>query len=203
MKDIPKKRRLSRAEAKEKTREALLEAAKTVFAQHGYYGASLDKVAEVAGYTKGAVYANFSNKEELYLALLDKHLEVDTGDFEKFIISGASSESLNDEFLSESFVEEINNERDWALLTLEFIIHAMRNDEIREKLANRIRLVIDNYKVCVEKRIASNGKELPMSPEQTAIALMTLTNGFGLLGMIETTSEMPKAYERILKLILG
>src|ERR1700675_4137539 len=54
---------------RQQTREYLLEAAARVFAEHGYHGASLDEVAAVAGFTKGAVYSNFKNKEDLFLAL--------------------------------------------------------------------------------------------------------------------------------------
>ncbi len=46
--------------------------ASRVFARRGMSGASIDEVAEDAGYTKGAFYANFKSKEELFLAMLDE-----------------------------------------------------------------------------------------------------------------------------------
>src|SRR5580658_3699842 len=54
---------------RQQTREHLLAAAAEVFAERGFHGASLDEVAAVAGFTKGAVYSNFRNKEGLFLAL--------------------------------------------------------------------------------------------------------------------------------------
>src|SRR5580698_7421916 len=54
---------------RQQTREHLLAAAAEVFAARGFHGASLDEVAAVAGFTKGAVYSNFKNKEDLFLAL--------------------------------------------------------------------------------------------------------------------------------------
>src|ERR1035438_3365086 len=54
---------------RQRTREHLLAAAAEVFAERGFHGASLDEVAAVAGFTKGAVYSNFKNKEDLFLAL--------------------------------------------------------------------------------------------------------------------------------------
>ena len=54
---------------RQQTREHLLAAAAEVFAERGFHGASLDEVAAVAGFTKGAVYSNFKNKEDLFLAL--------------------------------------------------------------------------------------------------------------------------------------
>ena len=53
------------------TREYLLQAAAQVFAQRGFHAATLDEVAAAAGFTKGAVYSNFKNKDDLFLALLE------------------------------------------------------------------------------------------------------------------------------------
>src|SRR5436305_12166158 len=57
------------------TRRYLLDAAEVVFARDGFHGATLDEVARMAGFTKGAVYSNFKNKEDLFLALIDDRIE--------------------------------------------------------------------------------------------------------------------------------
>ncbi len=62
--------RLTRAEAQAQTRRRLLDGAAVVFARRGFHGASLEEVADEAGYSKGAVYSNFVSKEELFLAVL-------------------------------------------------------------------------------------------------------------------------------------
>ena len=64
--------RLTRKQRQERTRSHLLEAAGTVFARRGFAHASVDQVAAEAGYTKGAFYANFASKEELFLVLLEQ-----------------------------------------------------------------------------------------------------------------------------------
>ena len=64
--------RLTRKERQARTRRRLVDAAAHVGARRGLAAASLDEVAQVAGYTKGAVYANFASKEELFLAVLDE-----------------------------------------------------------------------------------------------------------------------------------
>ena len=68
--------RLSRTEQQRRTRERLLAAAAEVFAEHGFGGASLDAIANRAGYTRGAVYSNFADKTELLLALFDQGAEL-------------------------------------------------------------------------------------------------------------------------------
>src|SRR4249920_557563 len=57
------------------TRRHLLEAAGVVFARQGFHGATLDEVAATAGFTKGAVYSNFTSKDDLFLALLEDRTE--------------------------------------------------------------------------------------------------------------------------------
>src|SRR5262249_10214181 len=63
-----------RSERRARTRVALLEAASRVYARRGFDGATLDEIAEQAGFTKGAVYDHFGSKENLLFALLDEHL---------------------------------------------------------------------------------------------------------------------------------
>ena len=67
-----KRKRLSQAERREETREQVLAAAARVFAKRGFHATSLDAIGEEAGFSRGAVYYNFADKEELFLELLDR-----------------------------------------------------------------------------------------------------------------------------------
>src|SRR5262245_46444228 len=67
--------RLTQAERRQRTRAGLVETARATFLERGFHGASLDEIAERAGYSKGAVYSNFASKDELFLAVLDAHFE--------------------------------------------------------------------------------------------------------------------------------
>ena len=61
---------------RELTRRHLLEAAAIVFARDGFHGATVDKVASHAGFTKGAVYSNFKSKDDLAIAAADHWSEM-------------------------------------------------------------------------------------------------------------------------------
>ncbi|WP_244851233.1 TetR/AcrR family transcriptional regulator [Caballeronia sp. SL2Y3] len=65
--------RLSREETQALTRQRLLSVAKEHFARDGYAAASLDRIADEAGFSKGAVYSNFAGKDELFLGVLEEH----------------------------------------------------------------------------------------------------------------------------------
>ncbi|WP_019433048.1 TetR/AcrR family transcriptional regulator [Streptomyces sp. AA0539] len=62
--------RLTRAQQQQRTRAAVLVAARAEFAAHGYAAAKVDRIAERAELTRGAVYSNFAGKRALYLAVL-------------------------------------------------------------------------------------------------------------------------------------
>ncbi|XBS71744.1 TetR/AcrR family transcriptional regulator [Acerihabitans sp. KWT182] len=64
--------RLSRSESQAKTREQLLASAQALFRQEGYAATSVERIAEAAGYSKGAVYSNFDNKEAIFLEVLER-----------------------------------------------------------------------------------------------------------------------------------
>ena len=67
---------LTQAQRKQRTSAGLVETARGLFLERGFHATSLDEIAEAAGYSKGAVYSNFGGKAELFLAVLDAHLEL-------------------------------------------------------------------------------------------------------------------------------
>jgi len=67
-----KRKRKTQAERRHETREHVLVAASRVFARNGFHATSLDAVAEEAGFSRGAVYYNFTDTEELFIELLDR-----------------------------------------------------------------------------------------------------------------------------------
>src|ERR1044071_3424718 len=64
-----------RAARRGTARARLLDAAARVFARDGYHAASVDEIVKAAGVTKGAVYAHFTTKQELFLTLLEERID--------------------------------------------------------------------------------------------------------------------------------
>src|SRR5437588_732004 len=62
--------RLRRVEQSERNRALVLAAARAVFMDRGYHGATLEQIAEAAGFSKGVVYSRFESKADLFLSLL-------------------------------------------------------------------------------------------------------------------------------------
>lgn len=194
----PKRQRRTRAQAKAETRQALLEAAAEVFSRQGFHGASLDEVAEHAGYTKGAVYSQFSGKDDLYLAVLEHSLRTDqeppwTAPLE----SGASVASVAQEIES-AMPAMVQETRSWAILTLEFFLHALRNDEVRERLAVVINTAREEYTRSLQRREEALGKPLPVAPHHLGDALLALENGMSIFGLLNPEFLKNGSYTAVL-----
>lgn len=136
--NAPARQRLTRAEAKSRTRALLLEAAAQTFAKKGYAGASVEEIAENAGFSIGALYSNFGGKEELFLEL--------AATYNSSVISRAA-EVLRASEPGDARIAEIgrlladtaDRDVDVALLRSEFWLYAMRNPGVMETLAARLR----------------------------------------------------------------
>jgi AcrR family transcriptional regulator len=171
---------------RQQTREHLLAAAAEVFAARGFHGATLDEVAAVAGFTKGAVYSNFKNKEDLFLALFKANY-----DREMDAIRGALADpEVPPEARISEFVALIRDQtaqagRNFNLLYQEFSLYAARNPAVREEL-NRIddqgAQALAEILQAERERV---GLEPLASPLQTARIVELLFRGIGQLRVLQ------------------
>src|SRR3954449_13177206 len=155
----------SRARRKAATREALLDAGRTMFVRDGYQRASLDRVAAEAGFTKGAVYGNFATKADLFLAIYEQRSAARAE-----LIAGAAAASSDLEDLRRRMVADwrhvVERERGWSLLLIEFWVHAARDPKLRGRLRHahvRVREAITEALSTVAQR---GDTTLPMPPAQ-------------------------------------
>lgn len=129
--------RLTRVQSQAATREKLLDAARTVFAREGYGGTSIDRIADEAGFSKGAVYSNFKSKEDLFLALL----EAPTMAGLPGLMAAIEAAPGQAEVL-EVLVDWANGQargQGWAFLVLEHVRHARQNNSFGERQAHLFR----------------------------------------------------------------
>jgi len=129
--------RLTRAAAKARTRELLLDAAARVFAQKGLAGASVDEIAEAAGYSIGAVYSNFGSKEQLFVELLKERANDRVTQATEIAADAEPAEAQR--AFSRLLVEVADKDVDFAPLQAEFWLYAVRNPELMEAYAERMR----------------------------------------------------------------
>ena len=114
------------------TRELLLSAAERVFARVGYEKAQVEEIAEAAGFSKGALYAHFKSKEELFLALYETKTASYLARLRHALDSAPTREGRIDAF--RGFYIDLSKEKDWALISLEVKLFITRHPEVKERL---------------------------------------------------------------------
>jgi AcrR family transcriptional regulator len=162
----------------------LLQAARRNFGRRGYHGASLDEIAEEAGFSKGALYYNFGGKEGLFLALLEERLEqrVDV------IRDAFETEQRASDAITEGarrYVDSLEDMREFQLLYFEFWAQAVRDPRFRAPLIARLR----EARHGVASILESWGEELGVASRQEAERLAIAVNAIALGFAVEKHAD--------------
>jgi AcrR family transcriptional regulator len=176
--------RLTRGERQAATRAALLRSASHSICEHGIQGASIDRIAAQAGYTKGAFYANFASKEELFLVMLDEKF---AAELERLEAAMAGSDEPADEArkAAQEFVTYVNRDPEWPRLYQEFAAHAARNDEFRAEFAARQRALRARMADVFARWTSALGVEPVLPHADVAAMTFIMADGFLLDRIID------------------
>ncbi|GAA0421433.1 hypothetical protein Acor_77530 [Acrocarpospora corrugata] len=166
--DSPGAVRLTRGEAKARTRARLLAAAAEVFAEQGFSGASVDEIARRAGYTIGALYAHFPGKDDLFLTLFEEHVSHHLENAGR-IAGGADVFSTFGAYLTEVADEHVA----WSMLELEFLRYALPRPELLARLADHWRVPRDAITELVEGGLFGASGD----PQAVATVIIALFEG--------------------------
>jgi AcrR family transcriptional regulator len=166
---------------RQQTREYLLQAAARVFADRGFHAATLDEVAAAAGFTKGAVYSNFKNKEDLFLALLeDAYAREMTALRATIGGSDVPPEARIGDFVS-LIGGELDRVPNMGALYLEFHLYALRNPAARARMNELEEEDIRAIAEILENERVQRGMEMEEPAEQTARIIVALFRGISMM----------------------
>jgi AcrR family transcriptional regulator len=174
----------TRKQRQERTRARLMDSAAAVAARRGIEGASLDEVAGLAGVTKGAVYANFSNKEDLFLAMLDAHFDARLAEIDRILSTSADPDAQARE-AAQGLMRVLDAEPEWHRLFFEFAAHAARNEGFREQLVARYRALRERLAELLADRAERLGIEPVVPPAEVAAMAFAMANGMALERLLE------------------
>ena len=170
-------KRLTREESRQLTRVRLLDAAERLFVERGFHGTSVEEIAERAGYTRGAFYSNFVDKDDAFLALVDRNLKARIGEINDIF---RRAPSLEDAFVIIRRDNEARGGRDvvaWSMLHTEFWLYAMRNPRVRPKLAELYRTERKAFGRAIKAQFDALGLEVPMPLDDAALVLQVIDEG--------------------------
>jgi AcrR family transcriptional regulator len=180
---------------RESTRALVLEAAEASFVKHGFHGAKIEEIAERAGFTKGAVYSSFANKDEMFLELLAERVERRSAVVAQAVADIASGPAQA-RALGEALDGLMDSEAEWTPLLLEFWLHALREPALRLRLGvlrQRLRQSI----------AAAFKTDMPISSEAAATVVFALSNGLSLERLTDPDAVPPSLLPVILERLLS
>lgn len=193
--------RLLRAERKERTKAELVETARSVFLCRGFHAASLDEIAEEAGYSKGAVYSNFAGKDALFLAVLEDHYRRRAEAYLEIVFE---HDDIEDSYRAVARVWREANEREpeWARLIAEFVVHASRHEPLRTAVHEVREQGLDGIAAVIDALAERHGVQFTLSTRELARGGAALNRGLAIEQLLdpdlpaEMFEEMHVAYMR-------
>jgi AcrR family transcriptional regulator len=190
-------RRLTRKEKQAHTRSCLIRSAAKVFARRGLQQASIDEVAEDAGYTKGAFYANFKSKEELFLAMLDERFAERLEEIDAAVSTDEDPEAQAQQ-AGADFARFLSADPSWQRLFFEFAAYAARNEDFRQELVTRHRALRKRIAELYRRRADELGFTPPVPVEQISLMTFAMAHGVALEKMLEPDAVPDELYGTML-----
>jgi AcrR family transcriptional regulator len=190
-----------RDEQKALTRRRLLGAAEAVFARSGFHRASVEEIAREAGATTGALYSNFTSKEDLFLALFEERIAADVGDYSQIVAEGATFEEQA-RGAADRWMAILRERPDYFPLLIEFWAYAIREPPLRERLAERFAALRS-----ASARLALEGAERQgyapnaEAGELVGILINALGNGLALEKLVDPDAVPDALYGDMLVII--
>jgi AcrR family transcriptional regulator len=179
----------------EVTRRKLVQAAEHVFARDGFEAARLEDIATLAGYSRGAFYANFASKEDIFFALLDqwvsRRIEEVNSLLRRENTYGGRRRALREHYA------QVAKDRRVALLSLEFKLFAIRHPEAHARLRARQQRI----RACSGTILKSlMGRPLPISSTVAAIGLAAFSTAMLLEYLVDSKDLTDAELRRLLEI---
>ncbi len=194
--------RLTREQSKANTRERLLAAARTAFAESGFHGASVEEIATRAGFSTGALYSNFDGKEDLFLVLMEREIEEHSREIAEAV---AKRPSVSERATggARRWMTMIEREPELLLLFMEFWAYGVREPAVRPKVAERFAQVRRLLTRLIEDGAREFELELALPAEQLAIAVDALADGIARQKLADPSAVPDDLMGRVLALLFA
>jgi len=202
MKTEPK--RETRTEKQARTRAELLATATKVFARRGYKGASIEEIAEEAGYSHGAVYSNFDGKADLFLAVLEEYMAERAQELAETQVSLAEDAPIEvrARALADQWMDRFAKDRESFLLHMEFVAHAGRDPELAERFGTRSAALREAIAAYITHYQELEGIKADLTPDDLALVLRALGIGLAIEALVSPDAVRQDAYGDFVELLV-
>lgn len=193
--------RLSRMERVGRNRDAVLAAARRVFLERGYAGASLEAIADEAGFSKGVVYSQFRSKGDLFVVLLEQRIAERADQNEAITRRAHGLEGIR--ALLRAGRQDGDAEPRWGLLLVEFRVHAARDAALNKRYAAAHRRAVGGIAVVLARLYREAGIAPPADPRHLATMILAYAPGVLLERAVEPRGLPQAAVDGAIFRLLG
>jgi len=171
-------KRLTRPEQNERNRTLVLDAARRIFLARGYHGATVEEIADEAGFSRGVVYSQFGTKADLFLALLERRMHQRAARTAE--LAAALSGEDGAVTLMEGAADRDSDDPGWGLLLIEFRVHAARDPELNKRYATAHQQTVERMAAVLGAIYGRAGQVPPLPSAHLAELMLALSSGVRL-----------------------
>ena len=189
------RKRLTREESQAQTRATLIAVGRRHFLRYGLGGAVAEKIAEDAGYSRGALYSNFDGKEELFLAVIQEEQAYRLNFFRSLLKDEPPGKRRLRKM--RDAIADLLTDHDWIVLRAEFEAGALRNERIRQSFVEMHRQQIRDGGDLVRDLLRSPEVTSKLKPDDFITVIINLAHGLAVTQRI-LGAELPQKSTRTL-----
>ena len=172
------RKRLTREESRAQTRAMLIAEGRKHFLRYGLGGAVAEKIAEDAGYSRGALYSNFDGKEELFLAVIHEEQTFRLNFFRSLLKEEPSGKKRLKKM--RDAIADLLTDHDWIVLRAEFELGALRSERIRQSFVEGHRQQIRDGGELVRDLMRSPEVTSSLKPDDFITVIINLAHGLAV-----------------------
>ena len=184
------RKRFTREESRAQTRATLIAVGREHFLRYGLGGAVAEKIAEDAGYSRGALYSNFDGKEELFLAVIreeqDRRMQAFHSMFKEEPSAKERLKKMRDA------IADVVTDPDWIVLRAEFEAGALRNERIRQTFFEVHRQQVRDAGNLIRNLARSSEIHMSIKPKEFMMIILNLAHGLAVTQKILGAELSPK-----------
>lgn len=190
----------------ERTRQFIIERTAPIFNTKGYEGTSMHDMTEATGLTKGSIYGNFANKQEVALAVFDYNHSIVRGRVSSLI---GEAKTYTDKLLVyvkvyHSFTRGTGFIPGGCPILNTAIEADDTNPELCERAAQAIKRWKTNIAAIIENGIAAGEFKAEIDQQQTAISIIALIEGGVMIAKVtKSPSSLDRVLETVEQIIMG
>jgi AcrR family transcriptional regulator len=193
--------RLNREESQARTRNLLIEAARNEIMKKGFALASVRDIADAAGFSQGAFYSNFPDKEAILLELVQRHQSEERAKIEA-ALGHAQGDATKAMAGIEKWAATINSDPGFAVLAIELQLQALRSPSFAQGYNDLNRKHRRALGVLIGKLFELLGRKAPADPVDIATGFIALGRGMALVSKDGETSRSGRIIVTFLKALI-